>query len=85
MGRSELETPPELWIDGEEGDLDNQVEGVSEVRGEGARGEGVKGGGRPDEERLSMLTNVRARFRKLLYRDDGDETKYDISRESAFA
>lgn len=47
MGRSELETPPELWME--------------------SAGDGV---GRPDEEKLSMLSTIRTTFHSLLYRDD---------------
>ena len=47
MGRSELETPPELWV---VGDTEVTV-------------------GRPDEEKLSMITNIRMAFHAMLYRD----------------
>lgn len=47
MGRSELETPPELWV---AGDTEVTV-------------------GRPDEEKLSMITNIRMAFHAILYRD----------------
>jgi hypothetical protein len=143
MGRSELETPPELWVaagdngDGSDGRLEedtddgsadvndnkneagkaeqgNNVIGTAAVVGErtsvkkkkkaragaaaskgkgksgngndssgGGSGGGSHGGnnGRPDEEKLSMLSSLRTRFHRLIYREDvgADETRFGVS------
>jgi hypothetical protein len=60
MGRSELETPPELWVDDS-----STVE---------PNDSSSKSTGRPDEEKLSMLSSIRSTFHKLLYKHSEDRS-----------
>jgi len=85
MGRSELETPPELWVDGysEEGGTSNSRTSASndaaaaddDDQENNEKGHGSHRGaptGRPDEEKLSMLSSIRSTFHKLLYKQADD-------------
>jgi hypothetical protein len=78
MGRSELETPPELWVDGysEEGGTSNSRTSTSDDatydQEANEKGHGGAPTGRPDEEKLSMLSSIRSTFHKLLYKQADD-------------
>ena len=79
MGRSELETPPELWVSGATNQSGDELTGEPKgsERGAPAAGNLKKSAavgasvevGRPDEEKLSMLASLRTSFYGLLFRD----------------